>query len=89
MSLDDRDWTVAPGATLDEWRQEHGTDVATMAERLFMTAEQYDGLVVGRYVITPTLADRLECVTGIPATLWLNLERTYREDLRLGRVDFG
>lgn len=89
MSLDDRDWTVAPGAMLDEWRSEHGVDVETMAVRLSLTDYQYRHLVRGGYALTPALADRLERVTGIPTTMWLKLEETYREDLRLGRVDSG
>jgi plasmid maintenance system antidote protein VapI len=82
---DDRDWTVPPGATLDEWREEQGIDVATLAQRLDLYPDQYHALVSGGYMITLEFAERLFAVTGISVEFWVEYERTFREDLAKGR----
>lgn len=88
MSDFDRDWTIAPGETLREWCTENQLGhkaAATACCR--MPVEMFEKIVAGKRRITRTIADALAHGTGIPASLWLNLERRYRADLRAGRTD--
>lgn len=84
----DPDWTIAPGATLRDWREENGLGVqaaATTCAR--MPRELYERIEAGSQKITPDLAAALAHGTQIPARLWLNLERRYRADLKAGKTD--
>lgn len=83
----ERDWTVAPGAILDEWRTEQGLSVTDAAITCGLSRHQFEQLVDGKARITRLVAALLEGGTKISARMWLNLERGYREDLRAGRVD--
>lgn len=84
----DPDWCIRPGETLREWREEHhlGTRAAaTTCGR--MTRETYERIEAGKQPITRDIAARLQHGTGIPGTLWLNLERIYRAGLSAGKKD--
>lgn len=84
----DPDWTIAPGATLEDWISENGLTVrATAVGCGRMDPERLQGIVDATVSITDDDAARLQAGTGIPATLWCNLERRYREDLRRGKID--
>lgn len=88
MTPFDPDWTIKPGATLAEWIEENGLSVrstATICGR--MEPERLQRIIDGRQRITKADAARLQAGTQIPATLWLNLERRYRADLRAGKID--
>jgi plasmid maintenance system antidote protein VapI len=52
-----------------------------------MDPERMQGIIDGRTRISRDDAARLQAGTGIPATLWMNLERRYRGDLRRGKID--
>lgn len=84
----DPDWTIAPGETLREWREElgFGTKVAS-ALCAGMSREQYERIEAAKEPITPVIAAALTQGTGIPTNLWLNLERRYRADLKAGKID--
>lgn len=87
MSDFDRDWTVRPGATLKEWREENKLPVKAMARLCSMSVEQYEGVEAGRRKVTQVVACKLAQGTGIPPRLWLRFEAMYREDLAHGRKD--
>jgi plasmid maintenance system antidote protein VapI len=82
------DWVVKPGETLREWCEDNGlsAQVAAVACRR-MKLETFEGILDGSIPITPVLAGALQAGTGVPARLWLNLERAYREGLAAGRVE--
>lgn len=83
----DPDWVIHPGATLREWREENGlgeSSAATCCGR--MPVEQYREIEAGKRKITRPIAAALEHGTQIPASLWLNLERTFRTGLKLGKT---
>lgn len=83
----DPDWTIAPGATLADWIEENGLTVRTTATCCgHMDPKRLQRIIDGKQKITRNDAARL-AQTGIPARLWLNLERRYREDLRRGKID--
>lgn len=83
----DRDWTIKPGATLREWIEENGLTVRSTATACArMNPERLQGILDGK-PLTSDDAARLAHGTGIPARLWLSLERRYRADLRAGRKD--
>lgn len=84
----DPDWTIAPGATLREWREENGlgpTSAAITCGR--MQPEMFERIERGVQRITPKIAQQLQAGTCIPARLWLHLERRYRADLKAGKTD--
>ena len=85
----DRDWTIAPGATLADWCEENRLPhraAATACGR--MPIETFEAIVADKRRITKTIAEALAHGTGISASLWLNLERNYRADLKAGRSVF-
>ncbi len=82
----DRDWTIAPGETLRDWCEENGLPHRTAAVACGrMPVETFERIVSGKQRITKTIAAALSHGTGIPASLWLNLERGYRADIKAGR----
>jgi HTH-type transcriptional regulator/antitoxin HigA len=88
MAEFDPDWTIAPGETLREWIEENGLTVRSTAVACGrMDAKRVQSIIDGRTRISRDDAARLQAGTGIPATLWMNLERRYREDLRRGKID--
>ncbi len=88
MSAFDPDWTIAPGETLAEWCEENRLPHSTAAVACGrMPVETFERIVSGKQRITKTLAAALAHGTGIPASLWLNLERRYRDDLKAGKAD--
>jgi HTH-type transcriptional regulator / antitoxin HigA len=83
----DPDWVISPGETLAEWMAEQGLSVrvtATVCGR--MDPKRLQGIVNGTRRITKADASRLAHGTGIPATLWLNLERAFRQGLAEGKT---
>lgn len=83
--MTDRDWTVAPGETLREWREEQRLSAETAAILCWMEDERYERIEAGEEPITVRDAVTLAIGTGISANLWLMLERAYRDDLAAGR----
>lgn len=86
MSVD-RDWVVSPGEILREWMQENGFSERRTAISSGLDLRDIQGLLSGRVAITKAVAGHLEQGTQIPAKLWLNLERAYREGLAAGKID--
>lgn len=83
----DPDWVIAPGATLRDWREENRLGpkaAATACAR--MPQDLYEAIEKGNRRITRTIAEALAHGTGIPASLWLNLERNYRAGLKAGKT---
>lgn len=84
----DRDWTIAPGETLRDWCDENNLPHRAAAIACGrMPIEMFEAIITGKRRITKVIAEALEYGTGIPASLWLNLERGYRADLKAGRKD--
>jgi plasmid maintenance system antidote protein VapI len=83
----DPDWTIHPGETLREWREENGLGVkaaATTCGR--MDPVVFSAVESGKRRITKTIAAQLQHGTCIPARLWLSLEERFRADLKAGRT---
>lgn len=84
----DPDWVISPGETLRDWMEENGLGrmehaVAQTCGR--MSDEMFQGILDGKTKITPDIAKALEHGTAIPAQLWLNLERAFRDGLAAGK----
>ena len=85
----DRDWTVPPGETLKDWREENGLSqrvMATLCGRMPLAI--YRRLEEGKERLTKPKAEALHYATGIPVIFWLRYEKMYREDLKAGRKVF-
>jgi HTH-type transcriptional regulator / antitoxin HigA len=83
----DPDWVISPGETLRDWIDENRLSVrstATVCGR--MPVERLRRILDGRQRITRKDADALAVGTRIPARLWLNLERQFRQGLAEGKV---
>jgi hypothetical protein len=86
------DWTTAPAATLRAWMDEHGCTTHMLAVRCGrgetdIKASLIIHDVLDRRPLLPSHAETLERGTGIPAHMWLRLERDYRDGLAAGRKD--
>ena len=74
-------YAVPPGATLQEALDERGMSEADLAQRTGQSIETINLILGGFDPITPEIAAEFEQALGIPAHLWNNLERHYRETL--------
>lgn len=86
MSGDDKsgfqpDYAIAPGESLRELIDSMGMSHKEMAARLEMTEQSLVRILKGMQPITYDTSERLELVTGTPASFWNNLEALYREQL--------
>ena len=83
----DPDWVISPGETLREWIEENNLTVRVTATACNLPVEAVQGVVDAKTRLSPRIAVGLEQGTQIPAYLWLNLERAYRNGLRAGKKD--
>lgn len=67
-----------PGDTILEHIDFIGMTQAELAERMGRPKEKINDVIKGREPITMTTAHQLEKVLGIPASFWVNREKTYR-----------
>jgi HTH-type transcriptional regulator / antitoxin HigA len=74
-----RDWAIPPGEILDEALSERGWTQAELARRTNRPLKTINEIVRGKAAITPETALQFELVLGIPAHVWLNLERAHGE----------
>lgn len=70
-----------PGDTIQETLQEIGMSQAELAERLGRTPKYVIDLLKGNAHITSEIASGLEKILGPSAEFWLNLERSYQDEL--------
>ena len=83
----DPDWVISPGETLRDWMDENRLTVGIVAKVCGLDRHEVERILDGKRRITPKVADHLAAGTQIPARLWLNLERAYRDGLAAGKVD--
>jgi addiction module HigA family antidote len=69
---------VAPGASLQEAIDNLGITQAELALRTGLSRKTVNQIIRGQEPITCDTAERLERVTGVPASLWNNMEAIYR-----------
>jgi plasmid maintenance system antidote protein VapI len=84
----DPDWCIHPGGTLRDWMEENGVPSARIVASCCRDLEERDvqGVLDGKRKITGPLAAKLQVATGIPAQLWLNLEKAFRQGLAEGKT---
>ncbi|MHA8101175.1 ImmA/IrrE family metallo-endopeptidase [Aquirufa nivalisilvae] len=70
-----------PGDSIQEHIDFIGMSQAELAERMGRPKEKINDIIRGREPITTATAFQLEKVLGIPASFWLNREKTYRKEL--------
>ncbi len=83
----DPDWVISPGETLREWIEENGLTPHVTATACGLRPVEVEGVLRASRKITPRIAAGLQRGTDIPAQLWLNLERAYRNGLTRGKID--
>jgi HTH-type transcriptional regulator / antitoxin HigA len=72
-----------PGETIQEHIDYMGMSQAELAERMGRPKEKLNDIIKGREPITTATAFQLENVLGVPATFWMNSEKSYRHELYL------
>jgi addiction module HigA family antidote len=75
------DYAIPPGGTLREVMESLGMSQKELAGRTDLTVQSLNRIFKGTQPITYETANRLELATGVPATMWNNLEAQYREQL--------
>lgn len=73
------DYVPPPGDTLRETLEFLGMSQAELARRTGKPEKTISAIASGNSSITPETAIRLERVLGVPASLWLNLQRQFDE----------
>lgn len=76
---------LPPGATLAETLEAVGMTQAELARRADRPVKTINEIVQGKSELTADTAIQLERVLGVPASLWLGLERNYRESIARAR----
>lgn len=75
------DYAVPPGQTLQEVMESLDMSQKELAVRTGLTVQSLIRIFKGQQPITYETANRLELVTGVPASFWNNLEAQYQEQL--------
>lgn len=70
-----------PGDSIQDHIDHIGMSQAELAERLGRSIPKLNELIKGKAPITKETATKIEYVLGVPASFWLNLERTYQDEL--------
>lgn len=70
-----------PGDTIQEHIDFIGMSQTELAERMGKPKEKINELIKGRAPLTMATAFKLEKVLSIPASFWINREKTYRKEL--------
>jgi HTH-type transcriptional regulator/antitoxin HigA len=70
-----------PGDSIQEHIDHIGMSQAELAERLGRSIPKLNELIKGKAPITKETATKLEYVLGVSASFWINLERTYQDEL--------
>ena len=75
------DYAIPPGWTLREVMDSRGMTQAELAKRAGLSVQTLNRIFNGEQPISHETANRLELVTGVPATFWNNYESMYRHQL--------
>jgi HTH-type transcriptional regulator/antitoxin HigA len=75
------DYAIPPGETILEVLETRKITQTELAERLGRPKKTINEIIHGKAAITPGTALQLERALGIPARIWNNLEREYRDAL--------
>jgi HTH-type transcriptional regulator/antitoxin HigA len=70
-----------PGDSIQEHIDHIGMSQAELAERLGRSIPKLNELIKGKAPITKETGTKLEYVLGVSASFWINLERTYQDEL--------
>lgn len=72
---------IPPGFTIKEQISLLGINEQELSIRLNLTHNEVIQLLEGDFPINQELANKLEKITNIPESFWLNLESNYRNKL--------
>ena len=75
------DFAVPPGETLKEVIQALAMSQKQLADRTGLTVQSIHRIMNSDEPITLETASRLQLATGVPASLWNNLELQYRQQM--------
>ena len=75
-------WNSAPGNTIKEILNEKGIPKSEFAQRMGITNNNIDKLLVGEIVIDFEIAEKLRCILGSSVDFWVNRESFYRSNLK-------
>jgi HTH-type transcriptional regulator/antitoxin HigA len=76
------DYATPPGEVLQDLMDEQGLTQRDLARRADLSPKHVNQLLHGMVSLSPTVAQRLELVTGMPARMWNQLEALYQSDLQ-------
>jgi addiction module HigA family antidote len=75
------DYAIPPGETLKEVMESLNMSQKELAIRTGLTVQSLNRIFKGGQPISYETANKLELATGVPASMWNNLEAQYREQL--------
>lgn len=81
MKLMHKDLIVATGEYISEWLEDHQMSQAELALRMGVSPKHVSKLVSGEAALTHSVAHSLSFATGVPASVWMAYENTYRAEL--------
>lgn len=74
-------WAIPPGRTISDLMKSRGIAPTHLAHSVDMSEDDFDGLLMGKCVLTARIAKSLEAELGASADFWLCREEQYREQL--------
>lgn len=77
----DPDCAIPPGETLKEALEDREISPTELAAQTELNLEHVNQVIKGCREITADMAARFEHTVGIPAYVWVRLERNYRKQL--------
>lgn len=80
-SVYEPNYAVPPGETLLDTLEELNMTQAELARRMNRPVKTINEIIKAKAEITPVTSLELERATGVPASLWNNLEKNYRDKL--------
>ncbi len=83
------DFAVPPGRTLADVRDHLGLCDSELCDIAGLNALELGGILLSSDPITDEIAEKLAKATVVPARIWRNLERQYRDGLARGKVANG
>lgn len=82
----DPDWTVCPGESISDFMELANLAKDDVSRMLGITNDEFNQLLIGEYPITVWMTPALVEIFGGSVSFWLNREKNYRRDLKMGRT---
>ena len=79
------DYTVPPGWVLEDYLEARKVSPTELAAHCGISVEQVQLILCGEAPVDSSLAEHLEKIFDLKASIWLRMEDSYRQGLKEGK----